>query len=166
MHRLGIAAAIVLGTLSLAGATDYTWNGSSGLWTDATRWTPTGGPPAGAADTGAVNSGTAQAGANLGTTGDQPTVRVNGPGKVQLNVNTSGHTFVLDGGKISMNNPGRFGTRTMTDTVSIQNTGSIRGQRRHQPVLRQRTDPGWHVPRQGTDHEPGAHRRWGVHGRL
>ncbi|MEW6304194.1 MAG: hypothetical protein AB1705_12025 [Verrucomicrobiota bacterium] len=118
----------VAGAFTLPAQTAYTWNGTTGSWTDSARWTPNGVP--GAADTANISSGTVNvdtdtsvdtlnftnatlngsATLTVGTAFHWAGGTINGTGTLTLqgSVNgtiSGGNTKFLDGGRV-LNNAG------------------------------------------------------------
>jgi len=97
-RTLTAALACVLALSASAAARTCTWKASSGHWTDAKNWGPTG-PPRGKADTGLIRSGSVILNASPGGPGNRPTLLVSRGGTA---IHRKGLTLecpvILDGG--------------------------------------------------------------------
>ncbi|MBK9336200.1 MAG: hypothetical protein IPM98_06290 [Lewinellaceae bacterium] len=94
-------------------AISYTWNGTTGNWTDVTRWAPNGVP--GMGDTVTINSGTV-------TLDIAPTITV-----LVLGGKIVGSNDLTVTGTLTTSNGATFGDGTATGTVTVAGAATLNG---------------------------------------
>lgn len=106
MRRGWIALLFFLAPAMTGLGTNYYWNVSSGNWTDPGNWSPNG-VPGNASDCGIIMSGTCVANADLGSSGDRPTVIVSNNATLDMTTSLVSPRVELRGGAIDASGANR-----------------------------------------------------------